>query len=96
MAGAQEPLIAYNLLRLDPAVLFNDATNALIQETAALSAAGAASLEEHPWAWLVTAAVVTADAVLIARWQLARRQRRAGQADGSDSPFGVTLIGPRE
>ena len=91
-----EPQIAYDFLRLDPAVLFNDATNALIQETASISAAGAASLEEHPWAWLVTAAVVTADAVLIARWQLARRRQRQIQAQQTGSPFSLTAIPSRE
>lgn len=64
---------AYNLLRLNPAALFNDPIARIIGESATLAVPGARP--SHARAWAITGAVVAADAILVGYWHLDRRRK---------------------
>ena len=64
---------AYNLMRLNPAALFNDPIARIIGESATLSAPGARA--SHARAWAITGAVVAADAIFVGYWHLDRRRK---------------------
>lgn len=72
---------AYNVLRISPAMLFNDTVGRIIREGAAVSSATPDAAPNHTRAWAITGAVVLADAILVMQWQLKRRKqlRLAGQ-----------------
>ena len=84
--------VAYNFLRIHPAMLFNDAVGRMIRESASL-APGAAS-PNHRRAWAITGAVVAADAILVGYWHVDRRRklrqsrRQSGRAAARRLPRG--------
>lgn len=80
--------VAYNLLRLNPAALFNDRIAAIIGESASLSPM--ATSPHHNRAWAITGAVVAADAMLVGFWHFDRRRKlRAARKRQTARPFSV-------
>ena len=80
--------VAYNLLRLNPAALFNDRIAAIIGESASLSPGVSSS--HHNRAWAITGAVVAADAMLVGFWHFDRRRKlRAVRKRQNSRPFSL-------
>lgn len=76
-ADAAEPIVpaSYSFVRFDPSILFDRATTALIGEMASLSSAAESAAADHPWVWLITGAVVAADAILVAGFYASSKTR---------------------
>ena len=74
MAGLPAQLV-YRFASFDPAATFADAMAAFAGESASVAPLQRAAQPLHR-AWVITGAVLGADAILAARWYLSRRQAK--------------------
>jgi hypothetical protein len=82
-AAASTRTVMVNLFHVDALATFRDAMGAFIDDSAAGSVRRAIG---HRRAWTVTAAVLAADAALLAYWFAARRVQTSDQGESTDRP----------
>lgn len=86
--------IAYNFVRFDASAFLTgavaDFTNDLASMTHMPDVHG--FTPDPRWAWLITGAVITADVVLIAQWQIRRAQANRARVASTGSLFSATFV----
>jgi hypothetical protein len=92
-AAANVAPAVYNFLRFDPATFIGGAVADFTREMTNFAPTHTMGLAgDHRWAWLITGAVVTADVVMVAQYQIRRARAIREKRSAQPSPFCRTFI----